>query len=320
VGPVLPEGAGGGGGGGYYGGGGGELAEPGSGGGGGGGSSFAIGTATGITHQQGGHLDNGQVIISWGVANLPPIANDDLNCTRINSSVRVSVLRNDTDPDGQPLVVQSVTTPAHGTAQIAGAAITYTPAANFLGDDQFSYTVSDGTLTAAAHVRLSVLPSGTCELNLPLVIQAPLNEAQWYRLRNEFIGDTRSLDVTNDGTNTPILAETANVTGQAWRLTLLSNGSYRLTNQFLGVGQALALADDGVNTTLVMRPSAGTSSQSWILTPLGDGLYRLTNELTGSVRSLDATGNVINPQIAMRDTDNSSGQFWKLSPIAAIGS
>ncbi|MFA5909658.1 MAG: Ig-like domain-containing protein [Vicinamibacterales bacterium] len=51
------------GGGGYHGGGGGGQAN--SGGGGGGGSSFAIATATNVTHQQGGRSGNGEVRITW---------------------------------------------------------------------------------------------------------------------------------------------------------------------------------------------------------------------------------------------------------------
>jgi len=57
--------SGGGGGGGYFGGGGGggSASFPTS--GGGGGSSFAIGTATGVTHVQGNHTGNGVVVITW---------------------------------------------------------------------------------------------------------------------------------------------------------------------------------------------------------------------------------------------------------------
>ena len=62
--------SGGGGGGGYFGGGGGGSADltggnAVGGGGGGGGSSFAIPTATGVTHQQGVRSGDGQVVISW---------------------------------------------------------------------------------------------------------------------------------------------------------------------------------------------------------------------------------------------------------------
>lgn len=49
------------------------------------------------------------------------------------------------DPDGDPLVIQPPTQPAHGSAQVdaGGTSITYTPNATFAGTDSFTYTVKD---------------------------------------------------------------------------------------------------------------------------------------------------------------------------------
>jgi hypothetical protein len=66
---------GGGGGGGYFGGGGGGSAQSFTGGGGGGGSSFAIGTATGVSMTQGDHAGDGQVVLTWHVGNIT-VSND----------------------------------------------------------------------------------------------------------------------------------------------------------------------------------------------------------------------------------------------------
>jgi len=53
-----------------------------------------------------------------------------------------------TDADGDPVTVLSVTSPTAqgGTVTLSGAAgaFTYTPAANFNGQDTFSFTVGDG--------------------------------------------------------------------------------------------------------------------------------------------------------------------------------
>lgn len=62
---------GGGGGGGYYGGGAGgrgfedPFFDGGGGGGAGGGSSYAVNSATGVSHQQGVRSGNGQIILTW---------------------------------------------------------------------------------------------------------------------------------------------------------------------------------------------------------------------------------------------------------------
>jgi len=72
--------------------------------------------------------------------------------------VTVTVLANDSDPDGGTLSVTSVTTPAHGTATInAATTVTYTPAASYSGPDSFGYSISDGQGgTASATVSVTV--------------------------------------------------------------------------------------------------------------------------------------------------------------------
>ncbi|HEY6984944.1 MAG TPA: Ig-like domain-containing protein, partial [Rhodanobacteraceae bacterium] len=67
------------------------------------------------------------------------------------------VLANDSDADGDALTITAVSAPAHGTAIAAGANVDYTPATNYLGDDAFTYTISDGhggSATATVHVTV----------------------------------------------------------------------------------------------------------------------------------------------------------------------
>jgi hypothetical protein len=69
-------------------------------------------------------------------------AANDAYSTNEDTAVSCTVLTNDT---GTGLVVDSVGTPAHGTATIGalGADITYTPNANWNGTDSFTYTVRE---------------------------------------------------------------------------------------------------------------------------------------------------------------------------------
>ncbi|WP_386067957.1 Ig-like domain-containing protein [Tahibacter sp. UC22_41] len=105
-----------------------------------------------------GGSDTATVTVTIGASgNRPPAAADDSAQTPPATPVRINVLRNDSDPDGDSLSVTSVSTPAHGTAAINDdGSVTYTPAAGFEGSDGFTYTVSDGR-GGTATARVSVL-------------------------------------------------------------------------------------------------------------------------------------------------------------------
>ena len=76
--------------------------------------------------------------------NKSPEAQDDEAVTAVNTSVTIDVLTNDSDPDGDPLVITAVTPVDHGTVTILGGALLqYTPNAGFTGTDIFSYTIRD---------------------------------------------------------------------------------------------------------------------------------------------------------------------------------
>ncbi len=73
-----------------------------------------------------------------------PTAGDDAAFANANGSVVVSVLANDSDPEGDALAVTGVGSAAHGTAVVnADGSVTYTPVAGYSGTDSFTYTVQD---------------------------------------------------------------------------------------------------------------------------------------------------------------------------------
>lgn len=86
-----------------------------------------------------------------------PAANDDGAAVSPGQSVLVDVLANDAD-DGlpQPLSIQSVTAPDHGTAAIESGKIRYTAPAGFTGTASFGYTVTDGAASDTANVTVTV--------------------------------------------------------------------------------------------------------------------------------------------------------------------
>jgi hypothetical protein len=104
----------------------------------------------------GQYFINGSVPI--GTPNDAPIAVDDNATASEDGIVVLAVLANDSDPEGDTLTIVSMTQPAHGFAAINDTTITYTPAANYHGNDAFAYTISDGLSTSSANVILVVNP------------------------------------------------------------------------------------------------------------------------------------------------------------------
>ncbi len=95
--------------------------------------------------------------------NHPPVATDDLANTLINTPVTGNVLTNDSDPDGDPLAVNTtpVVAPSHGQVALSSnGAFTYTPHAGYTGEDLFRYQVCDNQATSlcdTATVRIQIL-------------------------------------------------------------------------------------------------------------------------------------------------------------------
>ncbi len=81
---------------------------------------------------------------AWTITNPPPQANNDGGSATEDTPITVNVLGNDQDPDGDDLTVISASAP-NGTVVInADGTLTYTPNANFNGNDVITYTISDG--------------------------------------------------------------------------------------------------------------------------------------------------------------------------------
>jgi Ca2+-binding RTX toxin-like protein len=93
-----------------------------------------------------------------GGANTSPNAVDDSATVEEDETAIVAVLGNDSDLDGDPVVLTGVDDPAHGSASIVGSDVVYVPDVDFAGVDAVVYTVGDGRGgTDSATLMLSVL-------------------------------------------------------------------------------------------------------------------------------------------------------------------
>jgi hypothetical protein len=116
----------------------------------------------------------GTVISSNAVVgrNLSPIANADALTTPSNTPAvfpAAKLVLNDTDAEGDPLTVTTVSASSaqNGTVSLAAGLVTYSPRANFVGNDTFTYTIADGRGgTASGTVMATVGNGGAAPLNI----------------------------------------------------------------------------------------------------------------------------------------------------------
>ena len=118
-----------------------------------------------------GGLAEGLVTVVVADVNLPPMAVDDVLFTDEDTPVSFFPLANDVDPDpgdpGASLTLVVFGQPRHGSVLLQETgAVLYTPAANFAGQDSFSYAVEDAQGAAdVANITVSV-----AEVNDPPVL------------------------------------------------------------------------------------------------------------------------------------------------------
>lgn len=122
-----------------------------------------------------GKVDSEAAAVSITVAgqggNRAPTAGADAVDAFAGVPVSISVLANDSDPDGDPLIVTILQQPQHGVAQISGTLIVYTAQRGFSGVDSFTYTVTDSKgATASATVTVTVIDRGDgATIYLPVI-------------------------------------------------------------------------------------------------------------------------------------------------------
>ncbi len=105
-----------------------------------------------------GLSDGDAAVFTVNNINDAPVAADDSASTNEDTAATIYVLNNDSDIENDALTVTSVSTAAHGTANIGNdTLVVYTPDENWSGEDSFTYNISDGNGgTASATVTVTV--------------------------------------------------------------------------------------------------------------------------------------------------------------------
>jgi hypothetical protein len=114
-----------------------------------------------ISDGQGG-FSTATITVNVAPVNDPPIARNDVAITDADTPVRISVLGNDNDIDGDPLTITAASSPNGTIVRNADGTITFTPTAGFVGATTITYTISDGKGgTSTATVAVTVRPTNT---------------------------------------------------------------------------------------------------------------------------------------------------------------
>ncbi|WP_180920777.1 tandem-95 repeat protein, partial [Vibrio parahaemolyticus] len=107
----------------------------------------------------GGVSESTTVEVNVTPVNDAPVAKNDIATTQEDTAVTIDVLSNDTDVDGDKLSIESASVPKEqGTVEVVNGKLVFTPAENFNGQAEITYTVTDGQLTDEAKVTVTVNP------------------------------------------------------------------------------------------------------------------------------------------------------------------
>ncbi len=182
-----------------------------------------------------------------------------------------NVLSNDSDPDGDTLTAVLVGGPANAAAFHLGSdgSFTYTPSANFNGEDTFTYRASDGTTTSdVTVVHIYIGPSNddvvahddtnTTATNMPVTGNVLTND-----VAQNPDGPTEPLTVTTTG---PI------TTTGGGSVTMASDGSYTYTAAagYTGVDTFDYTVTDGLTSDI--------GQASITVTPAGQNIPPIAND------------------------------------------
>jgi putative nucleotidyltransferase with HDIG domain len=179
-----------------------------------------------------GASGTGRVTVAVNPVNDVPRAASDSASTQEDVPVRIGVLANDSDLDGDVLKVRDVAAPGTGSVSYDAAAVTYSPPPDFSGTTTFTYGVSDGNGGSA---------TGTVEVSV-----APVNDAP--RALDDAVSVLENASITID-----VLGNDGDPEGDAISLTSFSQPS---------IGNAVR---DGDRVLFTAPASAGSTSFEYVV-------------------------------------------------------
>ncbi len=105
------------------------------------------------------------------IENTAPMTVADTASTVATAPVIIDALSNDSDIDGDTIVITSVSLASNGTVELLeNGTLQYTANDGFVGVDTFEYTITDGELTQTGTVSVTVTDDGEPENTAPMTV------------------------------------------------------------------------------------------------------------------------------------------------------
>jgi hypothetical protein len=205
----------------------------------------------------------------WGTPNHAPIATAvDINATE--DTPKIFNLAG-TDADDDPLTFTKVASPEHGTVTVdrdSGVA-TYTPAANFAGEDSFTFKVTDRYRADSTHAQVGIRVAAVDDLPTVAnpIADLAVNEDAASRVIDlshvfqDVDGDAITLTVQNNTTPT-LVSPSLNGTNLTLAFATNRNGTAIITIRATANGQTV---DDSFTVTVNPEGDAPV-----VTNPIGD--------------------------------------------------
>ncbi len=115
-----------------------------------------------------GGFDTALVTIDVIRVNETPIASPDAIEVDEDTVIVFDPLANDSDADGDPLVIVAISQPANGSLRVEGGQLRFVPDPNYFGMTIGSYTVADGRgASATAIIQITVRPVNDAPVGTP---------------------------------------------------------------------------------------------------------------------------------------------------------
>ncbi len=113
-----------------------------------------------VAQDEDSNVGTATVTVTVTGSNNPPLVQDDAFTIDSAAPPAFDVLANDSDLDGDALIITEVSTPSSGLALISGngTTISYIPEPGFVGNATFNYTVSDGNDGLSTATVLVTIP------------------------------------------------------------------------------------------------------------------------------------------------------------------